>query len=101
MHAWCLELTSAASVTTVLSLVLLAMLVLLIIVLPGSFFGVAFADKRPKLLETPDGGAISSDVELVEAAKTETEAESQSAHLCADRKSTAKERAERIVTGIC
>jgi hypothetical protein len=99
VHALCLELTSAASVTTVLSLVLLAMLVLLIIVLPGSFFGVAFADKRPKLKETPDGGAISSDVELFEAAKTE--AESQSAQLCADRQSTAKERVERIVTGIC
>jgi cell division protein FtsL len=41
-------LTSAASVTTILSVVLLVMLVLLILVLPGSFFGVVYADHQTR-----------------------------------------------------
>ena len=64
-------MASAASVTTVLSVILLVTLVLLILVLPGSFFGVVYADYKKSLLASKltsdDHGATTmGEVELTE-----------------------------------
>jgi hypothetical protein len=64
-------LASAASVTTVLSVILLVTLVLLTLVLPGSFFGVVYADYKKSLLAsklTSDdlGATTMGEVELTE-----------------------------------
>lgn len=64
-------MASAASVTTVLSVILLVTLVLLTLVLPGSFFGVVYADYKKSLLAsklTSDdlGATTMGEVELTE-----------------------------------